>query len=157
MSSMMSSARRYSRAIRVVSAWVSDPRFQTPDGQPAVLPLRDLPRASSQLVKEFSGDIPAAAMLSVLEIGGTVAQGENGISRLSEPIFRRLPAGKDRHTRHRWAELIATIGHNSAPVPRIVISSAKCPMCWFIPTACPPSGNCPIRCPSSCLKNITAG
>ena len=33
------SSQRYSRAIRVVSGWTSDPRFLTANGEPAVLPM----------------------------------------------------------------------------------------------------------------------
>ena len=112
------SARRYSRALRVVSAWVSDPRFQTPDGQPAVLHLEGSAASFSQLVKEFSGDIPAAAMLSVLEIGGTVAQGENGISLLERAyIPAATPLEKIDILGTDVAELIATIGHNLCASP----------------------------------------
>lgn len=107
------SAKRYSRAIRVVSAWVSDPRFQTPDGQPAVLPLEGPSASFSLLVKEFSGDIPPAAMLSVLEASGTVTANKSGITLLDRAY---LPAAtqleKIEILGTDVSELITTIGHN---------------------------------------------
>ena len=107
------SAMRYSRAIRVVSAWVSDSRFQTPDGHPAVLPLEGQPASFSSLVKEFSGDIPPAAMLSVLEASRTVAQGEEGITLLERAYLpAATPLEKLDILGTDVAELIATIGHN---------------------------------------------
>jgi hypothetical protein len=112
------SAKRYSRAIRVVSAWVSDPRFRTPDGEPAILPLEGQTASFSLLVKEFSGDIPPAAMLSVLEASGTVVAGENGITLLERAY---LPTATELEKIEILgtdvAELIATIGHNLEAKP----------------------------------------
>jgi len=113
-----SSSRRYSRAIRVVSGWVNDPRFQTSSGEPAILPLEGEPASFHLLVKQFSGDIPPAAMLSVLEDSGTVSVGEQGV-QLMERAY--LPAanlsGKIDILGTDAAELIATIGHNLAAGP----------------------------------------
>jgi hypothetical protein len=113
-----SSSKRYSRAIRVVSAWVSDPRFQTPTGEPAKLPMEGEGASFAQLVKEFSGDIPTAAMLSVLEASGTVAVSHSGVTLLqraylpaSTPLEKIDILGTDT------AELIATIGHNLEAEP----------------------------------------
>ena len=49
-----SSSQRYSRAIRVVSGWINDPRFQTGAGAPAVLPMEGEEGSFSELVKEYS-------------------------------------------------------------------------------------------------------
>jgi hypothetical protein len=107
------STRRYSRAIRVVSAWVSDPRFQTPDGEPAVLPHEGPDASFSQLVREFSGDIPPAAMLSVLKASGTVAVDQEGITLLERAY---LPAATSLEKIDILgtdvAELLTTISHN---------------------------------------------
>jgi len=112
------SAMRYSRAIRVVSAWVTDPRFHTPEGAPAVLPQEGEGASFSKLVKEFSGDIPPAAMLSVLEAGGTVAV-DGDMVRLLERAYlpTATPLEKIDILGTDVAELIATIGHNLEAEP----------------------------------------
>jgi len=112
------SSKRYSRAIRVVSAWVSDPRFQTSEGAPAILPLEGQAASFALLVKEFSGDIPPAAMLSVLEASGTVAVSDKGITLLERAYLpAAAPLEKIDILGTDVAELIATIGHNLAGGP----------------------------------------
>lgn len=107
------SSQRYSRAIRVISGWANDPRFQTAAGEPAVLPMDDTAASFSALVKEFSGDIPPAAMLSVLESSGTVAVVKQGIA-LQEKAYipSATPLEKLNILGTDVAELIDTIGHN---------------------------------------------
>jgi hypothetical protein len=112
------SSQRYSRAIRVVSGWTSDPRFLTANGEPAVLPMDGAPVSFATLVKEFSGDIPPAAMLSVLEASGTVTVGGSGVTLReraylpsSTPLDKIAILGTD------VAELIGTIGHNLTAEP----------------------------------------
>jgi hypothetical protein len=107
------SSRRYSRAIRVISGWVNDSRFHDDKGEPAVLPFEGEGGSFSALVKEYSGDIPPAAMLSVLETSQNVATVENGIELkerayipMSTPLDKINILGTD------VAELIGTIGHN---------------------------------------------
>tara|TARA_R110001592_G_scaffold363396_3_gene687802 strand:+ start:16107 stop:16937 length:831 start_codon:yes stop_codon:yes gene_type:complete len=113
------SSRRYSRAIRVVSAWTSDPRFLSARGEPAVLPFDGASVSFATLVKEFSGDIPHAAMLSVLEAGGTVAVSEAGITLLERAYLpsSSTPLDKIDILGTDVAELIATIGHNLTAKP----------------------------------------
>ena len=112
------SSQRYSRAIRVISGWASDPRFQTVAGEPAVLPMDGKDASFSALVKEFSGDIPPAAMLSVLESSGTVAAVEQGIA-LQEKAYipSATPLEKLNILGTDVAELIDTIGHNLGAAP----------------------------------------
>jgi len=112
------SAQRYSRAIRVISGWTGDPRFQTSAGEPAVLPMEGAGGSFAVLVKEFSGDIPPAAMLSVLESSGTVTVGEKGIA-LQEKAYipSATPLEKLNILGTDVAELIDTIGHNLAAEP----------------------------------------
>lgn len=107
------SSRRYSRAIRVVSGWVSDHRFQNTDGEPAVLSMEGESASFAALVKEFSGDIPPAAMLSVLEGSGTVAVGQQGVTLLERAYLpAATPLEKIDILGTDVAELTATIGHN---------------------------------------------
>jgi hypothetical protein len=112
------SSQRYSRAIRVISGWTGDPRFQTAAGEPAVLPMDGKTASFSTLVKEFSGDIPPAAMLSVLESSGTVAVTEQGIV-LQEKAYipSATPLEKINILGTDVAELIDTIGHNLGATP----------------------------------------
>lgn len=112
------SSQRYNRAIRVISGWTSDARFHTASGEPAILPVDGEQGSFSALVKEFSGDIPVAAMLSVLERSGTVVVNNTGVNLLhrayvpsSAPIERVAILGSDP------AELISTIGHNLVANP----------------------------------------
>lgn len=107
------SSQRYSRAIRVVSGWTGDPRFQTPAGEPAVLPMDGDEGSFYLLVKEFSGDIPPAAMLSVLEASGTVAVVEQGVA-LQEKAYipSATPLEKLSILGTDVSELIDTIAHN---------------------------------------------
>jgi hypothetical protein len=114
-----SSSRRYNRAIRVVSGWVSDPRFRAESGEPAVLPMEGQSASFNLLVKEFSGDIPPAAMLSVLEASGTVAVTEEGIRLLERAYLpASTPLEKIEILGTDVAELIATIGHNLGAEPQ---------------------------------------
>ena len=64
---------RYSRAVRVISGWLHDARFHGASGKPAILPMDGGENSFALLVKEYSGDIPTRAMLTMLEEGGTVA------------------------------------------------------------------------------------
>jgi hypothetical protein len=109
------SSQRYNRAIRVVSGWTGDQRFHTPAGEPAVLPMEGGGASFSILVKEFSGDIPPAAMLSVLEASGTVAVVKQGIM-LQEKAYipAATPLEKLNILGTDVAQLIDTIGHNLA-------------------------------------------
>lgn len=118
LSSEADSGQRYNRAIRVISGWLSDSRFQEPTGGPARLPLEDGEGSFSELVKEFSGDIPTSAMLSVLEasrnvavIDGCAVLLERAYIPMNTPVDRINILGVDT------AELIATIGHNLQTPP----------------------------------------
>lgn len=107
------SAQRYSRAIRVISGWISDPQFQDDQGEPAILPLEGETKSFATLVKSYSGDIPPAAMLSLLErsqnvvnVEGHIELKERAYIPMSTPLEKIHILGAD------VSELIATIGHN---------------------------------------------
>lgn len=104
---------RYSRAVRVISGWLRDERFLNENGKPATLPVEGDEASFSQLVKEYSGDIPSKAMLSMLEEGGSVAV-SRGMVRLVRYAY--LPGAdtveKIRILGSDARELIATIDHN---------------------------------------------
>ena len=58
-------AQQYNRAARVISGWVRDAAFNDFDGNPAVLPLEG-ENSFAALVKAYSGDMPARAILDEL-------------------------------------------------------------------------------------------
>lgn len=108
-----SSSRRYSRAIRVISGWTGDDRFRTAAGEPAILPMEGKEGSFAVLVKEFSGDIPPAAMLSVLQDSGTVEITEQGVALQDKAyIPSATPLEKLNILGTDVAQLIDTIGHN---------------------------------------------
>jgi hypothetical protein len=108
-----SSMQRYSRAIRVISAWVNDIRFHDALGEPAVLPMEGPQGSFAALVKAYSGDIPPTAMLSVLQSSDSVAVSEAGVL-LKERAYvpSATPLDKIHILGNDVGELIATIGHN---------------------------------------------
>ena len=108
------SEQRYNRAIRVVSGWLADPRFLSGNGEPAALPLEG-DDSFATLVKDYSGDIPPAAMLGVLEsshtvkrVGDRVHLQERAYMPAHTPVERIHILGRDP------GELISTISHNLA-------------------------------------------
>jgi len=107
------SSHRYSRAIRVISGWVNDARFQDANGDPAILPLSGGPGSFTSLVSEHSGDIPAAAMLSLLESSRNVARRDDHVELLERAYLPlNTPADMIDILGTDVAELIGTIGHN---------------------------------------------
>ncbi len=109
------STQRYSRAIRVISGWVNDERFHDADGEPAPLPFEGESGSFAALVKAFSGDIPPAAMLSVLQASRNVTHVDGRVELLERAyIPMATPADKIDILGADVAELITTIGHNLA-------------------------------------------
>lgn len=109
---------RYSRAVRVISGWLHDERFQAASGKPAVLPIDGEQNSFALLVKEYSGDIPTRAMLGMLEEGGTVSVSKNRV-RLVRHAY--VPGGdaieKIKILGGDVFELISTIDHNITADP----------------------------------------
>lgn len=108
-------AQQYNRAARVVGGWVRNSRFHDRDGGPAELPFDNHGNASfSDLVKEFSGDVPARAVLDELLRVGAVEVRENNRIALVQRAY--IPYGEDIQKLHILgtdvADLITTIHHN---------------------------------------------
>ena len=82
-------AGKYNRAVRVLGGWLNDPRFLRKDGNP-----RDLESEGegsfSELVKQYSGDMPVAAMQKVLTQSGNIEVSDDGRLRLLSHAY--LPA-----------------------------------------------------------------
>lgn len=109
-----STHQRFNRAIRVISGWTSDRRFAGANKKPRTLPLEGK-NSFAELVRDYSGDMLAPAMLSVLEAAGTVKRTGDGVKLIKRAY---VPAGdsieKIRILGSDSAELINTIGHNLA-------------------------------------------
>jgi hypothetical protein len=117
---------RYNRAIRVISGWVNDKRYQTKQGGQKILPVVGNSISFTSLVKEYSGDIPTQAMLAVLKKAGSVIENEKGIELVShafvpgdDPVDKLNILGTDA------AELIATIDHNLTNPPDQLLYQRK--------------------------------
>jgi hypothetical protein len=104
---------RYNRAARVLTGWQRDVEFTESDGSPSWL-KDEGPRSFAELVRRYSGDVPARAVLDELMRVGAVRRHADG--RI-EPVTRAyVPAtsvadklailGTD------VADLITTIEHN---------------------------------------------
>ncbi len=113
-----STRQRYNRTVRVISHWVGDPRYQDKEGEPAVLPMEGATGSFTALVKEFSGDIPPAAMIAVLQASNTITI-IDGQVRLRERAYLPLatPVDSIRILGNDVGELISTIGHNLEAEP----------------------------------------
>ncbi len=85
-------AERCNRAARVIGGWLRDARFLDGSGEPLPLAMEGEGATFSLLVKEFSGDVPAGAVLDELLHVGAVA-------RLADGCIKLL-------------HLLATIDHN---------------------------------------------
>lgn len=116
---------RYNRAARVVSAWVREPGFQNPrgggqgPGEPSPLPVEGPGASFSQLVRRFSGDVPARAVLDELLRVGTADRLPDGRIRLVERSYvpRTSAEEKIEILGTDVSDLIAAIGHNLGALP----------------------------------------
>ncbi|MDO6823004.1 DUF6502 family protein [Marinobacter sp. 1_MG-2023] len=102
------------RASRVVSGWVHDTAFQAADGEPAMLAF-DGPVSFSELVKQYSGDMPPRAVLDeLLRVGVVSVDGGSGGLILQQRAY--VPVGDSEEMLQIFGEdvsdLITTIDHN---------------------------------------------
>lgn len=104
---------RYSRAVRVISGWLNDARYQDESGKPAVLPLEESDRSFALLVRQYSGDIPTMAMLAMLEESDTVTITDGKVTLVRHAYVPDGDLGeKIKILGNDVAELISTIDHN---------------------------------------------
>ena len=105
---------RINRAARVIAGWVRDRRFSDESGQPTDLPFDGGNVSFLQLVKLYSGDAPARAVLDELMRVGVVERTPDGRIRLLErsyipkagEIEKIAMLGSDP------SDLFSTIDHN---------------------------------------------
>lgn len=106
--------RQYNRVVRVLGGWINDPRFLRKDGAPRDLNY-DGKDSFSELVKQYSGDMPVAAMQKVLlgsanikfdDDGGKVRLMSHAYLPSNDPVEKLTILGIDT------SQLIDTIDHN---------------------------------------------
>ena len=104
---------RYNRASRVVAGWVRDGEFTNDKGEPAALLLEGTP-SFAQLVKRYSGDIPARAVLDELLRVGAVRSIKGGRIKLVSRAYVPRTSNLDKLAilGTDVAYLIKTIDHN---------------------------------------------
>ncbi len=107
-------AERCNRAARVIGGWLRDARFLDRHGAPRPLPMEGDGATFSLLVKEFSGDVPAGAVMDELLNVGAVARLDDGSVELLTRgyIPRDSKADKLGILGTDVAHLLATIDHN---------------------------------------------
>ncbi len=106
-------AKQYNRVVRVIGGWINDPRFLRKDGNPSDLDY-DGERSFSELVKQYSGDMPVAAMQKVLTGSGNIKFTDDNKVRLlshaylpsDDPVEKLTILGSDT------SQLIETIDFN---------------------------------------------
>ena len=110
----LGSSERYNRAARVIAGWRRDPDFLDDKRQPAVLPITDDGPSVNELVKRYSGDVPARAILDELIRVGAVEQLDKGHFRLLVRAY--IPEGSEIDKLNILGTdvgyLISTIDHN---------------------------------------------
>ncbi len=105
---------RYNRAARVIAGWVRDTDFADAAGDPIALSPEGARASFSLLVKRYSGDVPARAVLDeLLRVGAVEKLGDGRIRLLSRAY---IPSTSDVDKLDILgadvADLIATIDHN---------------------------------------------
>ncbi len=104
---------QYNRVVRVLGGWINDPKFLRTDGNPRDLPYEGK-NSFSELVKQYSGDMPVVAMQKVLLGSGNIKLGENNTVRLLSHAY--LPSNDSEEKLailgSDTSELIETIDFN---------------------------------------------
>jgi hypothetical protein len=108
------SAEKYNRAARVIAGWRRDREFRDSRGAVAALEFKGDGASFSELVKRYSGDMPARALLDELLRIGTVRILNNGRIKLVERSY--VPANDQNVKLHILGvdvgHLIDTIDRN---------------------------------------------
>lgn len=105
---------KYNRAIRVANGWQEDKEFCTSGGFPAVLPIQGEEKSFATLVKRYSGNMTAKAMLNELEKAHIVATIEDKYVSLQSDAYPIIE-GDEEKIKTLGTDvslLITTINHN---------------------------------------------
>ena len=104
----------YNRAARVVTGWARDPQFLDPQARPAALDPQAGQASFAELVRRYSGDMPARAVLDELLRVGAVRWRDD--QRLELVAKAYVPQGGEAEKLTILgtdvADLITTIDHN---------------------------------------------
>lgn len=106
---------RYNRAARVLTGWVRDSEYHDAKGHPKALGV-DGDEGFAALVRRYSGDMPARAVLDELQRVGAVRRRDDGLIELLARAYvpRSSPSDKLAILGSDVADLIDTIEHNLA-------------------------------------------
>lgn len=106
--------QEYNRAARVIGGWLRDARFHDAGQQPLPLPFDGAQQSFSTLVKDYSGDMPARAVLDELLRVGAVERLPNDDIRLRTRAY--IPQAGEQEKLHILGtdveHLLNTIHHN---------------------------------------------
>jgi len=113
----------FSRAGRVLQGWFTDPDFTGPYGVPLDLKFDDTARKVSfaELVRRYSGDMPARAMFDeLLRVGAVRIEGDTGLIRVLNRSYipEKLDAESVRYFGTQTRNFLETLDFNmrkSAP------------------------------------------
>ncbi|ARU59002.1 hypothetical protein OLMES_5015 [Oleiphilus messinensis] len=107
------------RAARVIGGWMSDPDFLSRAGRPNPLPFEGTQHSFSALVKRYSGDMPARAVLDELKRAGAVIVSDTGKIKLVSDAY--IPHNADEQLIQVMGicgtDMLNTISHNMAHPP----------------------------------------
>ncbi len=121
----LGAAERYNRALRVINGWLKDKRFTDSKGRPRKLPLEGK-NSFSELVKEYSGDIPHRAILDEMRRAGVVEVLDNKVRLLSRGyIVTKNEIDQLGMLGTDVSEFISTIYHNITCDPSEVYLQRK--------------------------------
>jgi hypothetical protein len=99
------------RAIRVALGWSSDASFQRIRGRPQRLPFAGSGPSFTKLVKKYSGDIPARAMLAEMQRLGMVSESKSGSVELIRAGSRTVkPALAAIRAISPWVSFLSKVG-----------------------------------------------
>ncbi len=117
-------AKPHNRAVQVALGWISDPQYSNSAGEAALLQFDGRQRSFSKLVRAYSGDIPARAMLTEMKRLRMVRQDRSGLIRLlrTEAPVPRASVSALRAIRP-WVSQLAQF--SQAPQDNDLISSTN--------------------------------
>jgi hypothetical protein len=105
----------YSRGVRVISGWHRDSEFLDKSGEPSALPFDGSEGSFSALVKRYSGDLPARAVLDELQRVGSVQRDSTGLIHLTTQSGYIPSADKNAQFNimgQSVTDLLNTLNHN---------------------------------------------
>lgn len=107
-------SERYNRAARVISGWIRDKSYTDHEGNPLDLPIEGTASTFSQLVRQYSGDVPHRAILDELvRVGAVQRTSDNRVRLVTRGYVPRAgDVEKIEILGTDAADLISTIDHN---------------------------------------------